>query len=94
MPRRRTIEAILLVLAVMTIAGGTAYAGLSGPDVGDIVGASGPGVSEMIWPEGIPGTTRGVKGEFELLRHCRGEDRSDRDCRNEEDEDRRRDEEE
>ena len=93
MPRRRINVAILMVLAVMTVTGGAAYAGSSGPDVGDVVGSSGSSVSEVVWPEGIPRTTPGVTGEFELLRHCRGEDRRDRDCRNEEDEDRIRDEE-
>ncbi len=76
MPRPWIIVATLLVLTGIAT-GGTACSGSSGRDVGEIVGSSGtslgamvgssiPSVSEMAWPEGIPGTTRGVKGEFEL----------------------------
>ena len=66
MPRPWIIVATLLVLNVIKFMGGTAYASSSGADVGEMVGSSGPSVSEMAWPEGIPGTTPGVKGEFEL----------------------------
>ncbi len=77
MPRPWVIVAILLVLTVMTFTGGTACAGSSGPDAGEVVGSGGPSVSqmvgfsgksvsEMVWPEGIPGDVPGVQGDFEL----------------------------
>ena len=97
MSRPLIIVAILLILTVMTFTGGIAYAGLSGPDVGEMVASSGPSVSEMLWPEGIPRTTSGAKGDSELrlgigerriFDDRRDEDRRDRDCRNEDRRDR------
>jgi len=51
----RVVVAMLAVVSLMALAVGTAC-----------LGASESSVSEMVWPEGIPGEVPGVRGDFEL----------------------------
>jgi len=61
------VPTMLAVVSLMALAASTACAGTSAPiapraPIAPIVRV----VSEMVWPEGIPGDVPGVRGDFEL----------------------------
>jgi len=67
MPKPRVVVAMLAVVSLMALAASTACAGASPPSAPSALGA--PivrTVSEMVWPEGIPGEVPNVRGDFEL----------------------------